>query len=203
LQLYECYLQYQKNHLAIAGRNLAQYQNPRDKSEKPVIDNFKTYDDYTEALTDWKVEQKLINREKEAKKIQENKQKEVELQTWQERIDSLPDEYDDYEEVVGGVFNNVSLNQTVFDAAKEAGPEIIYKIASNPQLAAKIINMTPVQAIKEIVRLESELSKPIVKVSKSSEPIKPGRGTAKTTINLDALDTDSYLMQQHPHLFRK
>jgi len=182
---------------------LAKLETPQVTNEKPIIDNFATYDEYTEALTDWKVEQKLVNRDKEARNIEIEKQKAKEQQTWQEKIDSLSDDYEDYEEVVGSAFNNVQLDQAVIDAAKEAGPEVIYKMAQNKELAAKIAKMSAVQAIKEIVRLESELSTPTVKISKSSEPIKPGRGTAKTTVKLESLDTDSYIMQQHPHLFGK
>ena len=182
---------------------IAEISKAKQGNEKPVIDNFTTYDEYTEALTDWKVEQRFTERESKAKEFEQIKQKEAANQSWEEKVDSLPDAYDDYEFVVGRAFNNIRLSETVIDAAKEAGPEIVYHIAKNPQLTERIVNMTPAQAIREIIKIESELSKPTVKISKSSEPITPVKGTSKTTVRLDNLDTDSYIAQRHPHLFKR
>lgn len=195
-----------EQQLADVTARLAEKETPSSNDAEPQIDNFPTWDAYNSALithrTNKGIAEALEKRDQSNKKIQEAKQKETENQTWQEKIDSLPEEYDDYEEVVGGAFNNVALSQVVIEAAKEAGPEVIYKIANDKQLTEKIKSMTAAQAIKEIIRIESELSKPSVRVSKSSEPITPSRGTTRTSIDLTKLNGDDYGRQRYPHLYK-
>ena len=64
--------------------------------------------------------------------------------------------------------------------------------------------MTPTQAIKEIAKLEAQLqNKPTVKVSKSSEPITPVKGRATSVVNLESMESQDYIKQRYPHLFKR
>lgn len=194
---------------------LAELSKPKEaSSEKPNIDNFESFDEYNEALTDWKVERKL--EEREQKKAQEEEQKKVKEQAstisseWERKEESLGDDLDEYEELVAQN-RNTSFRQELIQATFESdlGPQIRLFLLKNPDELAKI-NKSPSELssyaiFKKVAELEAKLSKPPVnKVSKSSEPITPVRGTAKSTVSLDKIyDTDQWIAARHSHLFGK
>ena len=182
---------------------LAELSTAKHGNEEPVIDNFENWNAYNDARLEWKIDQREKQKSLEAEKIEQQKAKEAANQTWQDRIDALPEQYDDYEGVVGRAFNGVHLNDAVIDALRESGPEVVFKIADDSELIDKIKKLSPAQAIKEIIKIESELSKPTVKVSKSPEPINPVRGSSRTTVNLAQLSADEHARLRYPHLFRK
>lgn len=186
---------------------------PQVSSEKPNIDNFDSFDAYNEALTDWKVERKL--EEREQKKAQEEESKKVKEQAstisseWERKEESLGDDLDEYEELVAQN-RNTSFRQELIQATFESdlGPQIRLFLLKNPDELAKI-NKSPSELssyaiFKKVAELEAKLSKPPVnKVSKSSEPITPVRGTAKTAVSLDKIsDTDQWIAARHSHLFK-
>ncbi len=203
----------EQQNAELAAR-LAELSKPTVSSDKPNIDNFDSFDAYNEALTDWKVERKLEDREQ--KKLQEeeaNKRKEQAssvLSAWEQKEESLGDDLEEYEELVAQN-KNTSFRQELIQATFESdlGPQIRLFLLKNPDELAKI-NKSPSELssyaiFKKIAELETKLSKPPVnKVSKSSEPITPVRGTAKTSVSLDKIsDTDQWIATRHSHLFGK
>lgn len=202
----------EQQNAELAAR-LAELSKPATVStEKPNIDNFDSFDAYNEALLDWKVDQKEREREERVKQEQE-KQKQVAKQneaksSWEQKIDALDESYDDYEEVVGK-YNNVNVRHEIIQATAESdlGPQIRYHLAKNPDILESLNNDTASSLViyKKIAELETKLSaKPTVKVSKSSEPITPVRGTAKTVVKLDgSTDADTWIAARHPHLYGK
>lgn len=183
-------------------------------SDKPNIENFDSFDQYNEALTDWKVEQKL--EERDQKKLQEEETKKAKeqessvLSAWEQKEESLGDKYEEYEELVAQ-HQNTKFRQELIQATFESdlGPQIRHYLLKNPDELAKI-NKSPAELssyaiFKKVAELESKLSiPPVNKVSKSSEPITPVRGSAKTSISLDKIsDTDQWIATRHPHLYGK
>lgn len=201
----------EQQNVELAAR-LAELSQPKVNSDKPNIDNFDSFDAYNEALLDWKVDQRdaqreLARAEQEKKKEIEARQTEA-LSTWEKKEESLGDDFEEYEELVAQN-KNVSFREELVQATfeSELGPQIRYYLLKNPEELAKI-NKSPAELssfaiYRKIAELESKLSKPTVnRVSKSSEPITPVRGSAKTAVKLEGLDTDSFIAQRHPHLFR-
>ncbi len=188
----------------------AKSKTPQD-SQKPTIDDYQTYDDYVEALTEYKASEILSKRDSEAAAKRENeelatKQREVE-QSWEDKIDSLDENYDDFDEVMGKYQTTLFRNDLI-QAVRESdlGPQVQYHLAKNPDLLNKLNSKTisPFAIYKEIAKIESQLlSKPAVRVSKSSEPITPVKGSSRSSVNLATLDTDSYMAQRYPNLLKK
>lgn len=79
-------------------------------------------------------------REEAQKKAQESHEKVVD--SWKTRADAVKAELPDYEEVLAAT--NASVSDAVRDALMESdlGPRILYEIASDPQLAAKLEGKT-------------------------------------------------------------
>ena len=91
---------------------------------------------------------------------------------------SLPD----FDEIVAS--SDVVVNDDVRDAILESdvGPQVLYHLAENDELAKKIAGMSPKAALREIGKLEERLSvKPTAKQetvvkSRAPAPISPIRG---------------------------
>ncbi len=187
--------------------------------KKPTLDEYATYDDflgaqdsYYEALTDYKAK-KAIEEYEESKTVRKEKeelaakQREVE-QSWEDKIDSLDETYDDFDEVMGKYKDTLFRNDLI-QAIRESdvGPQVQYHLGKNPELLNRLNAKTisPFAIYKEITKIESQLSnqKPAVRVSKSSEPITPVKGSSRSSVNLSNLDTDSYMAQRYPHLLNR
>ncbi len=199
---------------------LAEYKKPTATlaPKKPTLDEYATYDDflgaqdsYYEALTDYKAKKAIEEYEesKTTRKVQEElaaKQKEVE-QSWEDKIDALDESYDDFDEVMSKYEKTLFRNDLI-QAIRESdvGPQIQYHLGKNPELLNKLNAKTisPFAIYKEIAKIESQLSnqKPAVRVSKSSEPITPVKGSSRSSVNLSNLDADSYMAQRYPHLMK-
>ncbi len=190
---------------------LAELSKPKVNSDKPNIDNFESFDAYNEALLDWKVDQREAVREQKIKEAEEQKEAKAReaktLSEWEQKEDSLGDDLDEYEELVAKN-SKTSFRQELIQATFESdlGPQIRHYLLKNPEELAKVntAELSSYAIYKKVAELESKLSiKPTVKVSKSSEPITPVRGTSKTAVKLDNLDTDSYIAQRYPSIYGK
>lgn len=162
----------------------------KDNDQKPTEDEFDSHADYIEALTDWKVDQKLT-KQKEADEKSKAKQSQSERATaWQGKVSNFQDSTPDFDEVMENV-EDVSLSQAATDAILDSdiGPNVLYHIAKNPEIAEKLSEMKPIAAIKEIGRIESELSAPskkeVKKQTKAPAPLKTVKRGGKSTVNLN------------------
>ena len=104
-------------------------QADRDQRSQPVHDdsppqreNFESYEDYLEARSDWKVEQKLSEREARDHGSRMANEAEArastQIQEWQERAEKAVEKYADFDEVVT---NHDDLKITVPMAEAFAG----------------------------------------------------------------------------------
>lgn len=131
---------------------------------RPKVDDFKTYDEYVEALSDWKTRQTLQSeRAAEAKKASESEHRKV-IESHLERLEEARGKYEDFDEVVG---RNLPLggNEATAQASQlflletENAPDVMYAIASDPELASQLAEITnPRKAIAFITRLSDKLA---------------------------------------------
>lgn len=176
--------------------------------KKPQLDQYKSYDEYSEAVTDWKVDQKLKARDEDAKKARQQDEVNKASASWQQKVENLidsDDAFEDYEDVVGSYKGEVNSAILQFLREADIGPHLAYYLGKNPDVVDDLNNKTPYAIAKEMAKIEASLSNPTpsVKISKSPPPINPVKGSSKTMVKLDALDTDAYLAQRYPHLLKK
>jgi hypothetical protein len=99
----------------------------------------------------------------------------------------------DFDDIVAS--SDVVVNDDIRDAILESdvGPQILYHLAENDDVAKRIAGLSPKQALREIGKLEARFeaketapeAKPIVR-SKAPAPIQPLRGSNPADVPLSA-----------------
>jgi hypothetical protein len=152
--------------------------------EEPRPEQFTDMYEYAKALTDYKVDQRLgEEKQKEAQAKVEAQRQQV-INTWAKRVESAKAEMPDFEAMVGSA--DVVVSNEVRDAIfeSEVGPQVLYHLAENPELAEKLQGMTVTSALRTIGRLEAQFekaesqTKTVVGKSKAPAPINPIRSAA-------------------------
>ena len=173
-----------------------QYQEPDVLGEKPQASQFQDAFEYAEALAEWSAEKALVERDKQEAERRANEERAKLNQAWTERVNKAKAEMPDFEEMVAS--STVVVGDAVRDAILESdvGPQILYHLASDDDIAQKIAAMPPIKALREIGKLEArfeakdapkeEPKQEVVARSKAPAPIKPltaGKGTSDVLID--------------------
>lgn len=147
-------------------------------TEAPKADQFKTGEEYLEALSDWKADQKVAQRK------QQEQQNKVES-SFDDKMDQARAKYGsdfDAKMKTEGWYCSEVATQALKDS--DLGPDIAYYLASNPEESKRIWDMNPVSQIREIGKIEAKLAAnptPVKKGSSAPAPITPvgARGTVQ------------------------
>ena len=169
-------------------------QRAQNVNLKPSPDDYADAFKYAEALAEWSANEAVARREQEIKQQAEQAKQQEVLKTWQQKLDAVKSELPDYEDMVAS--STVSVNDAVRDAILESdvGPRILYELASDDELGAKIANLSTAQALKMIGKLEAKFevqaeepakSKPVAVKSNAPKPINPIRGTGSQSVYTD------------------
>jgi len=167
---------------------------------KPTPDKYDDYGDFVEALTDWKTEQALAKRMEQdsTRKVAETRS-----QTFAERQVATRAVLPDYDAVVGA--SETPIANHVGEALMESdrGPELAYHFAKNPDVLQNLNGMTPMQAAREIGKLEATLltkTAPVVPSKKLSTTPAPASTTVTqgraTQPALATASMDEYMAQR-------
>lgn len=169
--------------------------------QRPVPENFEKYDDYIDALTDWKADQAVAKRMEQdsTRKVAETR-----AQTFAERQVQFRQQTADYDEVVGG--SDTPIANHVGEAIMESdlGPQLAYHFAKNPDVLQRLNGMSPTAAAREIGKLEATLgakpaapAAPTKKVSNTPAPAgTTGAQGRATTPALANLSMEEYMKQR-------
>jgi hypothetical protein len=161
-------------------RNGQTPQQPAQPVGRPTLEQFKSYDDFQEALIEWKAEQIVSKRDEQRQRhesVSAQQQRMAELsRKFEAAQDAARDIHEDYDDVVGDIPKG-SLPMHVVEAIGESdiGPQLLYRLASDPKLAAEIARLSPVAAARRLTRLEDEIAKPKPQ-TKAPEPVRPLSG---------------------------
>jgi len=154
----------------------------QDVDEEPQPSQFQDAFEYAKALAEYSTEKALAERDRRdaEEKVAVERQKVIE--TWATKVQAAKVSLPDFDEIVAS--SDVVVNDDVRDAILESdvGPQVLYHLAENDELAKKIAGMSPKAALREIGKLEERLSvKPTAKQetvvkSRAPAPISPIRG---------------------------
>ena len=154
-----------------------QYRQAPKETGAPKLDQFDNIEDYVEAkaayVADKRIEEKLSAREKVELERNAQAAQSKTAESWQKRVMTAQAEMSDYDDVVGSsdiVFKDPVVVRAIQES--DLGPKIAYYLASNPDEADDIANMTGIAAIRAIGRLEAKLSVKGSNTTKTPEPIK-------------------------------
>lgn len=138
--------------------------SPPAQTSKPVKESFQSYDEFVEALSEWKadikvqaalsdVNSRIEKRESQqsAAQIQENRSK-----NWKARAEATREILTDFDEVLGAAEGSkIEAHTAELLEDSPHGPAIAYKLAKDPELLDKLNKLSPTAAAKEFGKMEA------------------------------------------------
>jgi hypothetical protein len=177
--------------------------------KKPEPADFADYGEYVEALAEFKADEKVGKAldEREAKQAQQQ-QATQRATTWEQRQTQARSTIQDYDAVLES--SDVPIAQHVGEALLESdhGPALAYHLAKNPAVADKLNAMTPLNAAREIGRIEASLAAgsaapspaqgaapaaPAARTTNAPPPGKPVQQAGNAPVDLSKLSMDDYV----------
>jgi hypothetical protein len=166
---------------------------------KPKVDDFETYEEFTEALAEWKIAQHQ-SKQTEAKQTREaEQQRKAVLDQWNSRADAVREKLPDYDEVLESA-DDVPLPGYLQEALLESdiGPELAYHLAKNRTDLERLTKLTPASAVRELGKIEASLAKATApqqkkQISTAPKPVTPlsgGRAGSAPSIYDESLGDD-------------
>jgi len=138
---------------------------------KPKPEDFESYEEYIEALTDWKLQQRFSELEQQ-RRLEQEQRRLMELQTeFRARLPEFKKKYPDFEEVALNPtipYNDV-MRRIVLES--DVSGDLAYYLGRNPDLAYRIANSDPVSAARELGRIEAAIKAASENKSASSPPV--------------------------------
>ena len=170
---------------ALEKQGQPQKANPVD--EKPQPSQFSDAFEYAEALAEYTADQRIANMKREEAEAKQAEERQKVISQWTSKVKAAKASLPDFDEIVAS--SDVVVNDDIRDAILESdvGPQILYHLAENDEIAKKITGLSPKAALREIGKLEArfeakpeaEKPAPIVR-SKAPAPIQPIRGGKNT-----------------------
>lgn len=161
---------------------------------KPDPDNFEKHSEYVEALTDWKVEQKLRAQNLKAEESKWQTEQQTLVQTFADKAKSFAEKTEDYFDVLSDAEEIAPWSPAVQRIVLKSGPELAYALAKDPKEYARINRMSPVDAAEAVGEFKariastksSEAKTETKKLTQAPKPIEPvSGGNAKVAKSLD------------------
>jgi hypothetical protein len=165
-------------------------QAEKDHQVKPNIDDFEDYEQYENALVDFKVEAKLkLERHDESVKQQQVKTKQV-AQAFNERV--LKANLEGYKEAFEALGESKALPPHLIDVLleHEKGPHLVKYLGEHLDVADSLNNVSPQQALLKLGELSANLSnvKKTKQITKAPDPIDTIKGSGTKSKDFDDMD---------------
>ena len=179
-----------------------------DATEAPKAPNSLNYDsddDYQKAMDVWldqATDRKLSQKEKQAEEKRVQVQQQEVFQTWESKQSDFADKYEDYYDVAHAEDLPISKDMVEALTSSDKGPEILYHLGRNPQEAARICQLPPIAAAREIGKIEAKIAlTPPKKTTNAPPPINTlsGAGTG-AVIDQDSMTTNDWMEARRKQL---
>jgi hypothetical protein len=130
---------------------------------RPKEDDFKTYGEFIEALTDWKTDRKLEAAEEQkqqaqAERAEADKGKTI-VDAHNARVDEAKTRYPDWGTAFQGLNDNSFTEpMVVFIFESEHGPDVTYFLAKHRDELARIAALSPIRQASELGKIEARVA---------------------------------------------
>jgi len=155
---------------------------PEPGSDEPQREQFDDYESYLRAITKYDAKQtaaETLKAEREAAKGNDRQTKEAAAQdaiakNWTERETAFQGTNKDYDEVVTPFVEEdlgslgEGARRLIVDS--EIGPQLLYHLASHPEIVDRIADLSSVRQIAELGKLEEKLTAPAKKTTNAPAP---------------------------------
>lgn len=181
-----------------------QQQQPQQPAGPPRQEQFETYEQFIDAVTDYKLEQALAKRAAiEQRERQQQAQQQV-LDGWHQRVGQFKTTNADFDDALESV-SHIAIPPVLGHAlmSSEEGPRLAYELARQPEMLGAIVRLDPLAQLRALGKFEASLAAAVPvqaapprkpSVSQAPPPIRPvGQGASNgSTVPLDQLDYQAY-----------
>ena len=159
-------------------------QRQQVNPESLTREQFGSDGEFLEAMADLKANQKIAERERQAR------QRDV-ISSYHEREEVARDKYDDFQQVAYNPKLPITEVMAESIQSSDIGPDVAYYLGSNPKEAERISRLAPIVQAKEIGRIEAKLAAEPPSAKKTSSapaPISPVTPSSKGQSSFDTTD---------------
>ena len=155
---------------------------------RPARNQFDSDEAYTDARIAWGVRQGIAaERVAEQQRAEQEKAKQV-VEGHHQRVSEAHGKYEDFDEVLQASKAEVAPAAAVYIQRLDNGPDVMYHLASNPEIAEEIQSMEPIDQVGALGRISAELRKGSERQprkdkpeSRAPEPISPVAANTKSS----------------------
>lgn len=155
------------------------------RDEAPKEEDFDDLTEFAAAKAVWMASDKQRGREideitAEQTKLQEQRQREIEAE-WTQATAAARTRLQNFDQVIGSIpAEHITPQVASVIKTADNGPDVAYKLGSDPALAMRIASMSEAEQVFELGRLSASLTapKPITQ-SNAPDPIKPVGGQSR------------------------
>lgn len=178
----------------------SQRGNGDDKSsnspKKPVVSDYDSYEDYIEAVADFKADQKFAEFERRSSAKTEEQQ-------FQKAFNAGKKAYDDWDDVVT---EDVEITGHMIQAIRgcDNPADVAYFLGSDPDEAARIAGLPASKQAIAIAKIDAKFdgkekkAKTTKTTSTAPEPVKPNKGSnGSITKDTDKMTADEWIRYQN------
>ena len=161
--------------------------------EEPQPSQFNDAFEYAKALAEYTADKRIGEMKRQEAEERQAQERQKVIETWASKVQAAKASMPDFDDIVAS--SDVVVNDDIRDAILESdvGPQILYHLAENDDVAKRIAGLSPKQALREIGKLEARFEvketapepKPIVR-SKAPAPIQPLRGSNPADVPMSA-----------------
>lgn len=160
----------------------------QDQSLRPKPTDFATHDDYVEALVDWKAEAKMQAAKQKDREEKIKTEVQAKFNTHQQRVTAFKETHEDFDDALENV-STIPMSLAVQESILESdvGPQMMYALAKDPKEFKRLCSLPPLQAAREIGKLEAKFSKTTsttssVTTTRAPKPVTPVRTRGATSV---------------------
>ena len=161
--------------------------------EEPQPSQFNDAFEYAKALAEFTADKRIGEMRRQDAEAKEAQERQKVIETWASKVQAAKASMPDFDDIVAS--SDVVVNDDIRDAILESdvGPQILYHLAENDDVAKRIAGLSPKQALREIGKLEARFetketkSEPLpITRSKAPAPINPLRGSNPADVPMSA-----------------
>jgi hypothetical protein len=168
-------------------------QQAQAADQEPQPSQFNDAFEYAKALAEYTADKRIGEMRKQDAEAKEAQERQKVIDQWANKVQQAKASLPDFDDIVAS--SDVVVNDDIRDAILESdvGPQILYHLAENDDVAKKIAGLSAKQALREIGKLEARFEvketapepKPITR-SKAPAPINPLRGSSPADVPLSS-----------------
>lgn len=195
-----------KQELSQLKAEIEKFRSSTNTSQRPSPDNYETYDEYTDALIEWRIgegQKTKQTAEQSPQLTQEQVQQQIH---WQQRAaemdkqdaeleQKLPD-YKQFREINSDIFNNIKpeIVQVIYEL--DNAPLALYALAREGKLEDVLNNSNPYRAAMEMHRAQEKGKQLLIRQTtptKTPAPIKGVGNSGSYSENLTKMSADEII----------